>query len=163
MTSKNFTGRDFRDAMGRFPTGVVVVSTIEDGQVHAMTANAFMSGSLEPPLVLVSLGQTTNAHKKIQASGVFGISILSEEQHHTSNHFAGKKIEGFTPEFDFLQGIPVIQQAPVRLVTTLQHCYPCGDHSLFVGEVLELHNESLLLGDPLLFHSGKYSKLFKEQ
>lgn len=156
---KNFSDRDFRNAMGRFPTGVVVVSTLEDGKPHAMTANAFMSGSLEPPLVIVSIGKRANTHDKIQNFGHFGISILAEHQDVTSNHFAGRKTDGYEPSFEYMRNIPVIEGAAVQLITRLHHSYPCGDHTLFVGQVLELKHEEKDSCNPLLFHSGRYSKL----
>ena len=153
-----FTARDFRNAMGQFATGVVVISTEMDGQAHAMTANAFMSGSLEPPLVLVSVACTARMHDKIQTSGVFGISVLAHAQDNVSQHFAGKPSETFSPVFEQVGGLPVVEGAAVQLAAELRHAYPCGDHTLFVGEVKELvlHAEA---PKPLLFHAGRYSKL----
>ncbi|MDR3381246.1 flavin reductase family protein [Cupriavidus basilensis] len=153
-----FSARDFRNAMGQFATGVVVISTEIDGEAHAMTANAFMSGSLAPPLVLVSVACTARMHEKIQASGMFAISVLKDAQGNVSQHFAGKPSETFSPVFERLGGLPVIEGAAVRLAAELRHAYPCGDHTLFVGEVKEL-----VVCDqapaPLLFHSGRYAKL----
>ncbi len=153
-----FTPRQFRDAMGQFATGVVVISTEIDGDAHAMTANAFMSGSLEPPLVLVSVACTARMHEKIQRSGFFGISVLAHDQQHTSNHFAGKPMAEGSPEFERLGRAPVIRGAVLQLGAHLRHAYPCGDHTLFVGEVCELR---LLEGRaaPLLFHGGRYGRL----
>src|SRR5690606_13912078 len=95
-----FTAREFRDDMGQFATGVVVVSTEVDGDAHAMTANAFMSGSLEPPLVLVSVACTARMHEKIRAAGQFGVSVLAQHQLQVSSYFAGRPVDGFAPEFD---------------------------------------------------------------
>lgn len=153
-----FTPRQFRDAMGQFATGVVVITAENNGDVHAMTANAFMSGSLEPPLVLVSVARTARMHEKIQKTGRFGISVLAQHQEQTSNHFAGRPMEDGKPEFEQLDSVKVITDAVMQLGAELRHAYPCGDHTLFVGEVKALR----LLEDtsePLLFHSGRYGRL----
>ncbi|MFV5492107.1 flavin reductase family protein [Acinetobacter sp. ASP199] len=157
QTAVDFSSRDFRNAMGKFATGVVVISSFHDGQPHAMTANAFMSGSLDPALVLVSVDNKATSHQKISLSESFGISILSEDQINVSNHFAGKINENFSPEFDYLNGFPVIKDASVQLVTKLQFVYPCGDHTLFVGLVVNLKQQEG--NKPLVFHTGKYSKI----
>ena len=152
-----FSSRDFRDAMGRFATGVVVISTEHEGDAHAMTANAFMSGSLEPPLVLVSVACTARMHERIQAAGRFGVSVLAQAQLDVSNHFAGKRSERFAPGFERLGTLPVIAGAAMQLVADLRHAYPCGDHTLFVGEVRALRSESG--AEPLLYHGGRYGRL----
>lgn len=156
-TTVDFTPRDFRNAMGKFATGVVVISSFQDGQPHAMTANAFMSGSLDPAMVLVSVDNKASSHQKITQSESFGISILGEEQVQVSNHFAGRHNEDFSPEFEYLNGFPVIKGATVQVVTKLQFVYPCGDHTLFVGLVTNLTQKEA--EKPLLFHCGQYSQI----
>ena len=151
-----FTPREFRDAMGRFATGVVVVSTELDGSAHAMTANAFMSGSLEPPLVIISIAHTARMLAKIRASQVFGISILAHVQQNCSNHFAGKPQSDNPPVFERLGELPVIAGATLQLAAKVVHDYACGDHALFVGQVRTLRSGD---GRPLLFHGGKYHHL----
>lgn len=153
-----FSSREFRTAMGQFATGVVVISTDWQGQAHAMTANAFMSGSLEPPLVIVSIACTARMHEKIGRAGAFGISVLSQAQINASNHFAGRPSSEFAPDFARVGGLPVVAGANVQLAAQLCHVYPCGDHTLFVGEV-----HALVIRDgaepPLLFHGGRYSHI----
>ncbi|WP_445115518.1 flavin reductase family protein [Acinetobacter sp. WZC-1] len=153
----DFNERDFRNAMGKFATGVVVISSQHENQVHAMTANAFMSGSLDPAMVIVSVANRAASHEKITLGERFGISILTAEQLQVSNHFAGKRSENFEPEFEYLNGFPVIENACVQLVTELKFAYPCGDHTLFVGLVtgLRQHDQA----EPLLFHCGHYAAL----
>lgn len=157
-TAAAINARDFRNAMGHFATGVVVISTEIEGTPHAMTANAFMSGSLEPPLVIVSVACTARMHDKIARAGMFGISVLAHAQDDVSQHFAGKPSERYSPAFERIGGLPVIDGASVRLAARLCHAYPCGDHTLFVGEVSEL-----AVGEdsppPLLFHGGRYGRL----
>ncbi|WP_244618376.1 flavin reductase family protein [Rhodoferax sediminis] len=153
-----FTAREFRDAMGEFTTGVVVISTEFEGQAHAMTANAFMSGSLEPPLVLVSVAHTARMHARIRQAQCFAISILCNTQLNCSNHFAGKPQTDNPPLFERLHDLPVVAGASLQLATALVHDYDCGDHTLFVGHVqaLRAHPDK---PRPLLFHGGKYNQL----
>jgi len=150
--------REFRNAMGQFATGVIVVSTEVDGQAHAMTANAFMSGSLQPPLILVSVAHSARMHERIIASERFAVSVLGAEQQGISNHFAGRPDGVAIPDFDRLDGLPVIAGAMVQVATTLQHHYPCGDHTLFVGRVSGLQQRQPS-EHPLLFQAGRYQAL----
>jgi flavin reductase (DIM6/NTAB) family NADH-FMN oxidoreductase RutF len=117
-----------------------------------------MSGSLEPPLVVVSVACTARMHECIRKAGMFGVSILSEVQQTCSNHFAGKRSPLFTPLFDRMCGLPVLAGAAVRLAAELRHAYACGDHTLFVGEVREL-DMPREPRPPLLFHGGRYARL----
>jgi len=144
--------------MGQFASGVVVLSTEVDGQAHGMTVNAFMSGSLEPPLVVVSVGRSARMHERIRKAGVFGVSVLCEMQQTCSNHFAGKRSPMFAPLLDRLRGVPVLAGAAVRLAAELRQAHPCGDHTLLVGEVREL-DVSREPRRPLLFHGGRYARL----
>ena len=152
-----FDLRTFRNAMGQFATGVVVISAEFEGHTHAMTANAFMSGSLEPPLVLVSVACTAKMHDRLRQARAFGISVLMQEQLFVSNHFAGKPSPDKAPRFERLNGQSVIEGAAVQVATKLRHEYACGDHTLFVGQVTALKTH--LAPKPLLFHSGKYAHL----
>jgi len=154
--------RALRNAMGQFATGVVVISTEVDGQAHAMTANAFMSGSLEPPLILVSIAQSARMLARIQASGRFAVSVLGEQQQALSNHFAGKPNDTLVPLFERLDDLPVIAGALVQVSTHVQHEYPCGDHTLFVGRISQLQHRPSNKA-PLLFHGGRYQALAAPQ
>ena len=157
QTNVDFTSYEFRNAMGKFATGVVVISSCHDGQIHARTAKAFMSGALEPAMVLVSVGNSAASHEKIILGEHFGISILHEDQIQVSNHFAGKHDKHFKPEFEYIAGFPVIKNAAVQVVSKLQFSYPCGDHTLFVGLVTHLQQQHGL--KPLVFHNGKYAQI----
>ena len=147
----------FRAALGRFATGVIVLTTGSRRTPHAMTANAFMSGSLAPPLVVVSVGKKARTHARLATARRFGISVLDHAQEPASRHFAGQTVAGFTPAFRTLGGVPVLAQAPVTIAARVRHRYGCGDHTLYVGEV-----ERLSVGDlapPLLFYAGRYAML----
>lgn len=154
VTEAPFSSREFRNAMGQFASGVVVISADSDSGAHAMTANAFMSGSLEPPLIVISVATTARMHGLLTTAGSFGVSILTSAQEKTSNHFAGRRLEGFTPGFAMLDGIPTIAGAGVRLAADKAHSYPCGDHMLYIGHVRALAIEPD--PRPLLYHCGRY-------
>jgi len=109
--ARAFDNRFFRGALCRFTTGVIVLSTGPRRTPHAMTANAFMSGSLEPPLVVVSVGRKARMHARLRTARRFGVSILAEAQEPASRHFAGQAVPGFTPAFGELAGVPVLAQA----------------------------------------------------
>jgi len=148
--------RAFRNALGQFASGVVVISTEVDGEAHAMTANAFMSGSLEPPLIVVSVAHTARMHARILASSRFAVSVLGKPQQNISDHFAGRTAVDI-PAFERLDGLPVIADALVQIATRLQHSYPCGDHTLFVGHVTDLQQRQPEA--PLVFQAGRYQAL----
>ena len=102
-----FSARDFRNAMGAFASGVVVITTrTADGEAHAMTANAFMSGSLEPPLVVISVALTAKMHAHLAAGADFGVSVLAAGQERDSNHFAGRRSDDHAPMLVDLGGTP---------------------------------------------------------
>ncbi len=82
--------RQFRNALGRFASGVTVLTAEYEEQTHGMTANAFVSVSLDPPLILVSLDNRSNMHRILPQVRRFGISVLAEDQDALSNHFAGR-------------------------------------------------------------------------
>ena len=84
--------RLFRRVMGRFATGVTVITAEAEGGVRGMTANAFMSGSLTPPLCLISVAKKARMHDALKDSGHFGVSILAQGQERISQHFAGQGV-----------------------------------------------------------------------
>ena len=146
----------FRAVMGRFTTGVTVLTVDkEDGGVHGMTANAFMSVSLNPALVVVSVARTASMHGYLQTAGQFGISFLHAEQAEVSNHFAGRPDEslGETLVYSRLAGAPVLENSLARISCRRWAAYDGGDHTLFVGEVIDLEADE---ADPLLYYRGRY-------
>jgi flavin reductase (DIM6/NTAB) family NADH-FMN oxidoreductase RutF len=86
--------------MSRFATGVTVITVREGDHVRGMTANAFMSGSLEPPLLVVSVAKRARMHACLLAAERFGVNILAEKQEEVSEHFAGRLNPGFSPAFE---------------------------------------------------------------
>lgn len=150
--------RLFRNAMGSFATGVTVITTETNGIPHGMTANAFMSQSLNPKLVIISLKEDAQMLTKIKESGYFSVNVLSEEQQHLSMIFAGQIKSEEKIQFDYLDGKPVIPGALAQLVCQVKSEYIEGDHTLFVGEVTFINLND---GEPLIFSKGKYRKLDK--
>jgi len=152
-----FDDRVFRRALGRFATGVIVLTAGPRAAPHAMTANAFMSGSLRPPLVVVSVGRHARMHRRLGRVRRFGVSILDQGQEPASRHFAGQAVAGFAPAFTELGGVPVLAAAAVTLAARIKHRYDCGDHTLFVGEVHELTVNQA--APPLVYYEGRYGML----
>jgi flavin reductase (DIM6/NTAB) family NADH-FMN oxidoreductase RutF len=145
--------RTFRNAMGKFATGVTVITTVLDGNVHGMTANAFMSVSINPKLISISIDEKAQMLEKISQSGRFAVSILSEKQTDVSRHFAGQIKERREFEFDWINGIPVIQDALTNVICDVYSSHKAGDHTIFIGSVTDIHMKD---GTPLTFYEGKY-------
>lgn len=148
--------RTYRNAMGTFATGITVITTEMNGEVSGMTANAFMSVSLEPKLVVISVDKKAKMINKIQKTKKYGVSILSKDQKEQSMNFAGQLKDQIEVDFIRVGDMPVLNNSLLNLSCDVVDSYEAGDHILFVGEVTELKiNE----GDPLLFFGGKYRNI----
>ncbi len=151
--------RQFRNAMGKFATGVTVILTdVEDG-VHGMTANAFMSVSLSPKLVTISVGENARILEKIKQSKTFSVNILAADQQEMSMIFAGQQKDNAEVVFDRLDGKPVLPGAIAQIACEVAAEHVEGDHTLFIGKVTDVHLED---SEPLIFYSGKYRSLVEE-
>jgi flavin reductase (DIM6/NTAB) family NADH-FMN oxidoreductase RutF len=149
--------RMFRNAMGKFATGVTVITTELDGEVHGMTANAFMSVSLNPRLVVISIGEKAKMLHKIKESGKYAVNILGEDQKNVSMQFAGQlKEEQVEIEFETLGELPVIKNSLANISCKIFSHQVAGDHTLLIGEVTDI---VLRKGTPLTFFEGKYGQL----
>ena len=146
--------RLFRDAMGKFATGVTVLLTENEGDIHGMTANGFMSVSLDPKLVVISIGHKAKFLEKVSQSRQYTVNILAEDQEHYSRHFAGRP-DGEVA-FEQLAGLPVLGGAIAQVACEVVSEHVEGDHTLFIGKVIDLKLEDK---NPLLFYSGKYRQL----
>ena len=146
--------RLFRDAMGKFATGVTVLLTENEGETHGMTANGFMSVSLDPKLVLISIGHKAKFLEKVTQSKTYTVNILADDQEQYSRHFAGKP--GEQVEFERLAEQPVLKGAIAQIACEVVSEHVEGDHTLFIGKVVDLRIEDK---NPLLFFSGKYRQL----
>ncbi|HZG71661.1 MAG TPA: flavin reductase family protein [Chondromyces sp.] len=152
--------RQFRNAMGKFATGVTIIATEVDGEVHGMTANAFMSVSLDPKLVVISIGEKAKILNKIKESQLFTVNILAADQQELSMIFAGQIKEPREVEFDRLDGKPVLPGAVAQVACEVSAEHVEGDHTLFIGKVTDVHLED---AEPLVFYSGRYRSLSVEE
>ncbi|WP_164219650.1 flavin reductase family protein [Virgibacillus sp. YIM 98842] len=148
--------RLFRDVMGQFATGITIVSTKHDHEIQAMTVNAFMSVSLEPKLVAVSIDENASMYPILQKEKKFGISILSEEQKDLAMICARQKEMDREIPFIQMDGVPVIDYSIAVLSCKVDGTVKAGDHMIFIAEVTDL---KLNKANPLLFHAGKYKAL----
>ena len=150
----------FRRVMGAFATGVTVITTQADGDIRGMTANAFMSGSLEPPLCVVSIAKRARMHPLIGAAGHFGVSILAKDQERLSQHFAGGPVADRAPEFVHVGRTPILADAAATIAADVVAQHDCGDHTLFIGHIRHLQAFSRA---PLVVHEGHYASLTYSQ
>lgn len=149
--------RLFRQVMSRFATGVTVVTTRIGDETFGMTANAFMAGSLEPMLCVVSINHSAQMHHRLRQAGHYGVSFLSQEQQHFAAHFAGKPLQGLAPDFELHGRTPTLRRAVATVTADIVETAECGDHTLFIGSI-----NTLIVGAaarPLLFYGGRYGQL----
>ena len=159
----NLTASEFRKAMGRFATGVTIVTVDLDGEVHGMTANAFASVSLDPMLVLVCVDHTTRTHAHLHAKKRFGINVLKEDQRAISEYYAGSERDHEQAEEEAgarfertRHGTPMLQRSLAYLECRLHSAQDAGDHTIFIAEVEDVVVRE---GEPLLFFRGTYRKV----
>jgi len=154
---------ELRSIFGMFATGVTVITATADAGVHGMTANSFTSVSLRPPLVLVCVLRSGTMHQAILDGKAFGISVLSSRQRPLAQYFAGRRPQN-DQEFDLVDwrpgactGVPIIGDALAWMECRLDSVYDGGDHSIFLGAVLDLGRSAA--ADALLFFGGEYRQL----
>jgi flavin reductase (DIM6/NTAB) family NADH-FMN oxidoreductase RutF len=146
--------KQFRNALGHFLSGVTVMVTEDEDELHGMTASAFVSVSLDPPLVLVSVAKKASIHDRVARAGRFSISVLAASQEGLSNHFAGYgKGEPVLTWIRDGWDTPVIDGAIAQLSCNLWATHPGGDHTLYVGEVTHINVPG---GAPLAYFCGGY-------
>lgn len=146
----------FRQACGRFATGVTVITADYGGELHGMTANAFTSLSLNPPLVLIAVDKNAVTHGVLHRAERFAVNILTTEQKPVAQFFAQKVKHDYSGIE--MTTMPSGQRCLAGNLATLDCSlypphYDGGDHTVFVGQV---EHVSLGDGEPLLFYSGKY-------
>jgi flavin reductase (DIM6/NTAB) family NADH-FMN oxidoreductase RutF len=143
----------FRRVMSRFATGVTVIAAEADGEVRGMTANAFLSGSLRPPLCVISVAVKAHMHDRLVAAGCFGVSFLASGQEAISAHFAGRSRDHLRAEFEFVGGAPLLRGASAVIAAETEASHACGDHTLFIGRIVHMRDHDRA---PLVFHGGRY-------
>jgi len=153
----------FRQAWGKFATGVAVVTTIEpNGHVHGMAANGITSVSLDPMLVLVCVGHNRNSYPLIKENGRFAINILNESQQPLAENYAKppeQRDADFDAGFKFTErGSAISEESLAYMDCHVVQELTAGDHTIFIGEVDEI---KVTDGQPLLFFEGAFGKLLK--
>jgi flavin reductase len=143
--------------MGAFATGVTLVTVDEaGGAIHAMTANAFMSGSLEPPLCVVSIAKRAHTHDMIRQVGRFGVNVLGVDQEDLARFFAGKKWLEVDARFRRVEDTPLLQDCAARIAASVVNECDCGDHTLFVAAILHMDVSDR---PPLIYHRSAFGTL----
>ena len=165
--------KDFKQALGRFASGVTVVTVRgEDGTDHGMTASAFSSVSLDPPLILVCIKNGNHTYELVEAAGSFAVNILAREQEALSNRFAGGIVGAdgqWTPwpedrdKFADLgiqraetSGAALLDGAIAQLDCSLEAIQPGGDHGIFVGRIHGIRYADADASAPLIYCRGRY-------
>jgi flavin reductase (DIM6/NTAB) family NADH-FMN oxidoreductase RutF len=148
-----------RRAMGHFASGVTVVTTrTADGRPCGLTASAFTSVSLVPPLVLICVDKKADTYPHFAAAGFFAINVLTEAQEAISRRFAtsgGEKFDGVPFRWGSV-GAPILAEHLAYLECRITHAYDGGDHTIYVGEVEATGTGE---GRPLLYYKGAYGQL----
>ena len=152
--------KPLRQVLGSYPTGVAIVTTrAPDGRLIGLTINSFAALSLDPALVLWSLGQGSPHVSSFLQAGQFAISVLSAEQQALAQRFA---TPGLPDKFEGVnwhtspEGLPVFNDAAAALICETAQQMTAGDHWLFVGKVLRMVRQE---AQPLVFHGGRFTAL----
>lgn len=153
--------RRFRDACGRFATGVTVISAVTDGGIRGMTANGFMSVSLNPRLVAISVAQSAKMHAILtQESEQFAISLLSSGQIGIADQFAGRPSVARVQWQHVDDRCEVIAGSLAWFACHTVQRVDAGDHTVLIGEVRQFAVAEAR--EPLVFYSGKYHRQLRE-
>lgn len=151
---------EFKIALGRWASGVTIVTSAAEDQIHGMTVSAFCSVSLDPPLILVCADKASITNQLIQKSGIFAANILSEDQDNLSNRFASKKdehrrFEGVTWNIG-ATGAPIISNCSAVLDCRVTANHDGGDHVIYIGHVESIEINEL---NPLVYYQGAYHSI----
>ena len=151
-----FDRRAFRDALGRFSTGVAIITTrTVSGKLEGLTANSFSALSLDPPLILWSLMSTARSMPSFSQASHFAVNVLATDHIELSRHFARgqeNKFEGIDYEIG-VSGCPILADALATFECRAHDTLHIGDHVVFVGAVERIDYRD---GDPLIFSAGEY-------
>lgn len=146
----------FKSIMRHVPTGVTIVTTEYEGKQRGLTANAFASVSLDPPLVLVCVNRTASSHDYITKSGIFCVNLLAVEQVDLAQRFASRSADDRFAGIPFSKGAsgsPVLERVLAYIDCRLLAAHEAGSHTIFIGEVLGCGSRH---GKPLGYFDGDY-------
>lgn len=153
--------REFRHALGHFPTGVAIVTTrTPEGRPVGLTINSFSSLSLEPPLIIWSLSNQSPNLSVFENCNYFAINVISQELVDAALGFASSKIEdkfALVSHIDGEEGVPLLDNCVATFVCENYRQHEGGDHTLFIGRVVR--HSALTEHEPAVFHRGKFTRL----
>jgi flavin reductase (DIM6/NTAB) family NADH-FMN oxidoreductase RutF len=158
----SFTQREFRNALSHFAMGVAIVTSEVDGALLGATISSFNSVSLDPPLILFSLGCSMPSFPLWSRATHFGVTVLSDRQDELSNRFArggAEKWSGRSPRRG-IHDIPFPGGGLVEFECETFARYSGGDHEIILGKVLGFHQQT---ASPLIFYGGRYQRLHSDE
>jgi flavin reductase (DIM6/NTAB) family NADH-FMN oxidoreductase RutF len=151
---------EFKAAVGKFPTGVTVVTTQHEEKLYGFTANSFASVSLEPKLISFCLNKEAGSFNVFKDADSYAINILANNQSNISTHFASHMPEKFS-KIDYKIGnfsqAPLLQDAVAFIECKKYNQFECGDHYIFVGEVGSIAIDETK--SPLLYFAKSYTEI----
>ncbi len=152
--------------MGRFATGVTVVTTFDGGLPQGITVNALSSVSLDPPLVMVALDRRRFITPMVRAYGRYAVNVLADGQQAISDCFAHAAVKPGREDFcgaawhPGATGLPLLDGALATLECTVVQTFEAGDHDLFIGRVEALHDDGTPdAPGPLLYFRRRYLRI----
>ena len=150
---------EFRRVLGHFASGVTIVTTCDtDGRPTGLTASAFTSVSLDPPLILICVDHKSQTHAPLCERGRFAVNVLAADQEALSRKFATTRLDKFDGVAHRMTelGVPVIEGALVQLECVTVSRHEAGDHTILVGRV---EQTNAIEAQPLLYYRGQYVRL----
>jgi len=151
-----------KEVMRGYPQGVTVVTTTDQGVRKGITVSSFISVSLYPPLILVSIANDSGYHEVFKKSGEFAVNFLAEDQKSVSDRFAGRmrladRFEGLDVIYDSTTA-PIIKGVKAYIECRTRGSHEEGDHSLVIGEVVNA--KQLNQKSPLVYQNQQYTTIF---
>lgn len=156
-TSQPFDAAKYRQVLGHFPTGVTVITAVDEGAPVGLAIGSFSSLSLDPPLVLFCPGSQSSSWPKIRHAGSFCVNVLAADQEHICRVFAGKDPDKFASvEWSRTKatGSPLIGGVLAWIDCDIEQVLPGGDHDIVVGRVRDMDTSDKT--GPLVFYRGGY-------
>jgi flavin reductase (DIM6/NTAB) family NADH-FMN oxidoreductase RutF len=149
---------DFRETLKKFASGVTIITTAHDGEMHGLTASSFASVSVDPPLILVVLNTESRTYSLLKRSNAFGVSILGEEHSDVARAFAEKGAKPFDslPHHAAGNGAPILDAAIGWLECSVEGTFPGGTHEVVLGRVEASGSRE---GRPLVYFERDYRSL----
>jgi flavin reductase (DIM6/NTAB) family NADH-FMN oxidoreductase RutF len=157
--SQPFDSAKYRQVLGHFPTGVTVITAIDEGAPVGLAIGSFSSLSLDPPLVLFCPGNQSSSWPKIRAAGSFCVNILGADQEHVCRVFAGKDPDKFASvgwSRTQATGSPLLDGVLAWIDCDIHEVVPGGDHDIVIGRIRDLDASDS--SGPLVFYRGGYGR-----